>query len=78
MDGLAYVTCERTVTENLYRVVAYWATTPRSKKALEKMRGNIMAYNRRMDMEKNAPFVDRELDKEMERFEDDRKNKTGL
>ena len=78
VDGLAYVTCERTVTENLYRVVAYWATTPRSKKALEKMRGNIMAYNRRMDMEKNAPFVDRELDKEMERFEDDRKNKTGL
>lgn len=76
--GLAYVTFERTVTQDLYRIVVYWATTPRSKKALEKMRSNIIEYNRQMDMEKNAPFIDQELEKEMEDLEDGRKNQTGL
>lgn len=74
VDGLAYVAYERTLTQDLYRVTAYWATAPRSKKALEKMRSNIMEYNRRMDMEKNAPFVDRDLEKEMENFGDGRKD----
>lgn len=78
VDGLVYVTYERTLTENLYRVTAYWATTPRSKKALEKMRGNIMEYNRRMDMEKSAPFVDRDLETEMEGVEDGRKHQAGI
>lgn len=78
VDGLVYVAYERTVEENLYRIAAYWATAPRSKKALEKMRANIMEYNRRVEMEKNAPFADRELDREMENFEDGRKNQTGL
>lgn len=74
VDGLAYVAYERTLTQDLYRVTAYWATTPRSKKALEKMRANIMEYNRRTDMEKNAPFVDRDLEKEMENLEDGRED----
>lgn len=74
MDGIVHVTYERTLKNDIYQVVVFWATTPRSKKALEKMRSNIMEYNRRMDMEKNAPFIDRELDKEMEDLEDGSKN----
>lgn len=68
VSGEVYITYERTLTENSYHIAAYWATTPRSKKALEQMRQNITEYNRRMELEKSAPFVDRELDKEMERL----------
>lgn len=78
IPGDVYITYERTVTENLFRIVAYWATTQKSRRALEQKRRNIAEYGRRMEMEKSAPFVDRELDKEMECLEDGRENQTGL
>ncbi|MCI8496438.1 MAG: hypothetical protein HFI74_12335 [Lachnospiraceae bacterium] len=65
-DGDFYVTYERTVTENLYRIVVYWATSQRSQKALEKLRRNIMEYRRRVEMEKTAPFIDEKLEDEMD------------
>ena len=74
IPGDVYITYERTVTENLYRIVAYWATTQKSRRALEQKRRNIAEYGRRMEMEKSAPFIDRDLETEMENFEDECKN----
>lgn len=70
VEGDAYITYERTSRNSQYQIVAYWATTRRSRKKLAEMRQNILEYDRRMDEEKSAPFIDRELEKEMENLED--------
>lgn len=70
VEGDAYITYERTSRNSQYQIVAYWATTRRSRKKLAELRQNILEYDRRMDEEKSAPFIDRELEKEMENLED--------
>lgn len=73
-DGLVNVTYERTLQKNVFHVVVSWAATRKSKKALQQQIQSAAAYNRQTDIEKSSPFIDRELEKEMEDFEDGRKN----
>lgn len=67
VNGLVYVTCEKTLTEHLYHITVYWADTWKSKRNLRRLMENTAEYNRREDLAKHQPTVDEELEREMER-----------
>lgn len=75
VDGLVLVTYEKTVQDNIYHIVIFWANAYSSKKALRKKCQSMENYDRKMEMEKNAPFVDRELDDEIHRMDDSKHDK---